>query len=568
MVLRFSGRRVALYVLLHIFLTGSCLGQPNFCFIMADDCTFRDIGCYGGQAHTPHIDALAEEGMRFTRCFQAASMCSPTRHNIYTGLYPVKSGAYPNHTFVDEGTDTIISLLEPLGYRVALSGKRHIKPSTVFDFELLGSGKNPDFPRVDGFLAECAANETPFCLLLCSNEPHTPWDKGDPSAYPTNSLVLPPFYVDVPELRVEMTKYLAEITYYDSQVGDALQLLDTHGLASNTLVIVLSEQGNSLPFAKWTCYDTGIQSACIVRWPGEVAAATTSDAMVEYVDILPTFLDAAGAAPHPELDGESFLPVLRGERATHKRQVYAEVTARGINTGPYMFGIRSVRSERFKYIWNLNSEYRFTSAINNKDFFGTWEQMALTDPAASNIMHRYSYRPREELYDVLADPFEQTNLVGQAMHEATRQELRSLLLRWMIDCGDAGVQTEYHAYARQNSRKRDEAIADGVYDPSLQFPTNHVLAEYLFGPENLSGPTVEQSASETNALMLSIPVNPRATDAVYTIDATTSLTAINWTPVTSSTTSSNTPVSIPLDPASASQSFYRVRGDVVPQASQ
>ncbi len=70
--------------------------KPNFVFVIADDCTYRDLGCYGGQAHTPHIDRLASQGMRFTQCFQAAPMCSPTRHNIYTGLYPVKSGAYPN----------------------------------------------------------------------------------------------------------------------------------------------------------------------------------------------------------------------------------------------------------------------------------------------------------------------------------------------------------------------------------------------------------------------------------------------------------------------------------------
>ena len=66
---------------------------PNLVFVIADDMTFRDIGCYGGQAHTPNIDRLATEGMRFTRCFQSAPMCSPTRHNIYTGLYSGKSGA-------------------------------------------------------------------------------------------------------------------------------------------------------------------------------------------------------------------------------------------------------------------------------------------------------------------------------------------------------------------------------------------------------------------------------------------------------------------------------------------
>jgi uncharacterized sulfatase len=112
--------------------------RPNFVFIIADDCTFRDIGCYGGQAYTPNIDKLASQGMRFTHCFQAAPMCSPTRHNIYTGLYPVKSGAYPNHTFAKDGTKSVVHYLKPLGYRVALSGKKHINPPEVFPFEYSG----------------------------------------------------------------------------------------------------------------------------------------------------------------------------------------------------------------------------------------------------------------------------------------------------------------------------------------------------------------------------------------------------------------------------------------------
>ena len=74
---------------------------------------------YGGQANTPHLNKLAKQGMQFSRCFQAAPMCSPTRHNIYTGIYPVKSGAYPNHTFVKEGVRSVAHYLGDAGYRVA-----------------------------------------------------------------------------------------------------------------------------------------------------------------------------------------------------------------------------------------------------------------------------------------------------------------------------------------------------------------------------------------------------------------------------------------------------------------
>ena len=96
--------------------------QPNLVFMIADDCTYLDMEVYGGQAKTPNLNRLAAEGMQFSRCFQAAPMCSPTRHNIYTGIYPVKSGAWPNHTRVYPGTKSIAHYLKDAGYRVALSG--------------------------------------------------------------------------------------------------------------------------------------------------------------------------------------------------------------------------------------------------------------------------------------------------------------------------------------------------------------------------------------------------------------------------------------------------------------
>ncbi|MEX1049895.1 MAG: sulfatase-like hydrolase/transferase [Akkermansiaceae bacterium] len=129
--------------------------KPNLALIMADDCTFLDIGCYGGQAYTPNIDKLAGQGIRMTRCFQAAPMCSPTRHNIYTGLYPVKSGAYPNHTFVKDGVKSVVHYLEPLGYRVALSGKAHVGPKKAFPFEYSKAPGGPDMAAIDKLVAEC-----------------------------------------------------------------------------------------------------------------------------------------------------------------------------------------------------------------------------------------------------------------------------------------------------------------------------------------------------------------------------------------------------------------------------
>ncbi|MHC4755176.1 MAG: sulfatase family protein [Planctomycetota bacterium] len=383
--------------------------KPNFLFIIADDCTFRDIGCYGGQAYTPNIDKLANQGMRFTQCFQSAPMCSPTRHNIYTGQYPVKSGAYPNHTFVKPGTKSVVHYLKPHGYRVALSGKKHIGPRDAFEFEYSDKGENPDFDVIDKLMSDCKKSGTPFCLFACSNEPHFPWNKGDPSRYDPAKLELPPYFVDTDETRENMTRYLAEITYYDGQVGQALALLDKHGLADNTLVIVVTEQGSAFPFGKWTCYDTGLQSAFIAR----------------------------------------------------KQYVFGEMTTRGINNGSEHFGIRSIRSRKFKYIWNFTPEIKFQNVCTNAPIFKSWRAKAQSDSDAADKVRRYEHRPEEELYDVTKDQYEWNNLADDPKYARIKAELRKNLLEWMKAMGDKGQQTELEAFEHQNSGKRRKKKKSG-----------------------------------------------------------------------------------------------------------
>lgn len=423
--------------------------KTNFVFIIADDCTFRDIGCYGGQAHTPNINRLATEGMRFTRCFQAAPMCSPTRHNILTGLYPVKSGAYPNHTFAKAGTKSIAHYFKPLGYRVALSGKTHIGPRDVFPFEYSGK-KNPDMAEVSKLFSECADSDTPFCLFACSNEPHTPWNKGDASRYPAEKIKLPPYIADTPVVREAFGRYLAEITYFDDQVGQILKMLDENKLSDDTLVMVVSEQGNSLPFAKWTCYSNGLQSAMIVRWPGRVKPGTTTDAIVEYVDITPTFVDVAGGKPASVFDGQSFVDVLEGKSTRHKDLAFGIMTTRGIINGTDSYPIRTVRNERYRLVWNLNSSAKFRNACTKSAEFQSMVKAAQSgDKSAQQIVERYQSRPEFELFDCEADPLELTNLAGEKKHSALMAELKTELDKWMKSQGDTGLQAERESLLRQ-----------------------------------------------------------------------------------------------------------------------
>ncbi len=424
---------------------------PNFLLILADDCTHRDMEVYGGQAKTPHLNRLAAEGLKFTRCFQAAPMCSPTRHCLYTGLYPVKSGAYPNHTQAYDWVQSIATYLQTAGYPPHLSGKTHIGPKSVFPFEYssLDGGNNPDPAVFEQVLQSSQQTGQPFLFIAASNEPHTPWTKGDPSAYPPATLKLPPVLVDTPDTRDGFSKYLAEITYFDSQVGALLQRLDRSRLRDHTLVLVLSEQGNSFPFAKWTCYDAGLQSACLARWPGQVQPGTVSDALIEYVDVVPTFLEAAGLARPDILDGRSFLPVLTGATTTHKTHVFGLQTTRGIHHGSDHYGIRSVRDTRYRYIRNLTPEVAFQNAATHDPTFQTWKQRAAAgDPHAAALVHDYQHRPAEELYDCQEDPWNRRNLIDDPALASVRDRLRTELNTWMQQQGDAGQATEMKALER------------------------------------------------------------------------------------------------------------------------
>ena len=460
--------RITAFLLSTLFISANAAERPNLVFIIADDCTYLDMELYGGQAKTPNLRKLASQGMQFSRCFQTAPMCSPTRHNIYTGIYPVKSGAWPNHTCVYPGTKSIVHYLKPAGYRVALSGKTHIAPRESFPFAYDGEFKNnnpdrrPAYPTIRKLIVDSKAADSPFCLFACSNEPHSPYTKGDPSTYPPDTLSLPPTWIDTPKTRNDYSKYLAEITYFDKQCGALLELLDEQGVADNTLVMMVSEQGSAFPFAKWTCFEMGLASGMVVRWPGHVAPGSHSNALVEYCDVAPTFLEAAGVDIPATMDGRSFLGVLEGHRKEHKKYTFGLHTTRGIINGSENFGIRSCGTKTFRYIRNLNADQTFSNAVmkvrkGKPNFWQEWiEQADAGHRHAVAMTQKYMHRPAEELYDVEADPHCLRNLIDDANYREIRSELSKQLDAWMQSQGDNGVATEAIAHTRKASAQKKQ----------------------------------------------------------------------------------------------------------------
>ena len=409
--------------------------RPNMILFIGDDHSVWDAGCYGNKVvRTAHLDRLASQGMRFDRAFTATAMCAP-RSMLYTGLFPHRNGCHMNHGVTLQEVKSLPHYLSPLGYRVALAGKRHISPRTVYPFELV------DQKDIDKVIL----GNNPFCLVIASHEPHAP---HEPAAYSPTEVPIPPYLPDTPAVRRKIVGYYTDIDILDRELGHAMDLLMRSGKQDNTLFIYAGDHGNGL-MAKWTCYEAGLRVPFVARWPSRVKAGSVTEAMVSFVDVLPTFLDAAGAKEPEGVDGRSFLKVLTGETEEHRQLIFGAHTNQGIISGE-AYPVRSVRDARYKYIQNLNPDGRPTNVgvfgRNHRELttgmWAEWKAKARTDTDASRLLGRVMNRPAEELYDLAQDPWELTNLASAPSHAEAKARLLRELDRWMKQQGDRGMAAE------------------------------------------------------------------------------------------------------------------------------
>jgi uncharacterized sulfatase len=185
--------------------------------------------------------------------------------------------------------------------------------------------------------------------------------------------------------------------------------------------------------------------------------------MIEYVDILPTFLEIAGQPRTSDLDGRSFLPVLRGATDSHKEFVFAQYTNRGVNNGSDHYGIRSVRSARYKYIWNFTPGDPYANASMKNATYESWVKAAAAgDVGARAAVQRLLHRTEVEFYDVLADPAELKNLSAEAALAPEMARHRAQLDAWMQAQGDRGQATEMEALRHMKRYVEDPGAAAGA----------------------------------------------------------------------------------------------------------
>lgn len=399
--------------------------QPNILFIISDDHTAADLGCYGNSAVTsPNLDRLASEGARFDHCFVASPQCSPNRSAILTGCAPHTTSTSRLHTPLPDWEPTF---LEPLKARGYFSGAfRKVHQGAAFDkrWDFYGTAKDP----FAAFFDKLPAGR-PFFLHVGFTEPHRPYRRGvfSPPHDPAKVRV-PAFLPDLPEVREDLAMYYDFIGRLDQQVGEVLSLLRSRNLEQNTMVVFTGDNGMPFPRAKGTCYDPGIHVPLIVRFPGRVRPGSVHRELISHVDFAPTFLDLIGLPKTPKMQGESFLQLLTGGAYKEREAVFSERNWHD-NFDP----IRSVRTRTHKLIFNAAPHFPYRPAWDIEDGL-SWQAIWKMRRRNLAYEHRQMLMPTRsliELYDLTKDPGEFQNLAGSPAHAAVRADLEKKLSSWM-----------------------------------------------------------------------------------------------------------------------------------------
>jgi len=392
----------------------------------------RELGCYGNASiRSPHIDALAAEGVRFAHHYGASTPCSPARGCQMTGRY-----AHCNELIglVNHGWDTparertIVDYLNDAGYSTYHFGFQHERRDPAdnrYTHEHNGPGGcHQAGAELIDFLASDAAKDGPWYANIGTGEVHLPFDRDIYTFADPAEVDVPPYLPDNADVRLELARFHGAVRFMDDWIGKIVEALAAAELTERTVVIFTTAHGAAFPRAKSTLYDAGIGTALIVRFPAKMGvAAGVCEQLISNIDVTPTLLEMIGREVPEAVEGRSFWPLLTGGDDAGRTEIFSEK-----NFHDCYDPTRCVRTQRYKYIRSFEPERvpRFTMPAD------------IRRSIASNTLRPDAGdpRPAEELYDLHADPDENVNLAADPAHKAVRDELADKLETWMRDTGD------------------------------------------------------------------------------------------------------------------------------------
>ncbi|MCP5516867.1 MAG: sulfatase [Verrucomicrobiales bacterium] len=428
--------------------------RPNILWLIAEDMG-PELACYGHPGvRTPNLDRLAAQGVRFTRAFTVAPVCSASRSAFMTGMYQTSIGAHNHRSHRDDGfalppgVRVLTDWLRDAGYFTAnlvnLTGdpdERFFRGTGKTDWNFAYEGRPfdsavwSDLPGHQPFYAQINFSETHRGAEWNSAHQHIE-QPADP-----DEVVLPPYYPDHPEARADWAQYLNAVMALDRKIGYVLDQLEADGLADRTIVVFMADHGRAMIRGKQWPYDSGLHIPLIIRWPAAFPtppgwrAGEVDERLVASIDLTATTLRMAGVKPPLTMQGRPFL----GEDAVTRQFVFGG-RDRGDET---VDRIRTVRSLRYRYLRNYHPDRPFLQLNRYKEF--SYPVISLMrDLAAEGRLDEAQARllaptrPPEELYDLESDPYEIHNLAASPAHEDVLRQLRAALDTWIVESNDQG----------------------------------------------------------------------------------------------------------------------------------
>ena len=453
---------------------------PNILWLIAEDFG-PALSCYGHpDVQTPNLDRLAAEGVRYTRAYTTAPVCSASRSAFMTGMYQTTIGAHNHRSHRDdgyrlpEGVKTLPEWLAQEGYFSTLL--RRLPES----FGFKGTGKTDWNFALEGEVFQPAEwqelpTHQPFYAQINFHETHRvfhPTGTIDPQ-----TVSLPPYYPDHPVTREDMAAYLESAQEHDRTVGVVLRELQAAGLANDTVVVFMADHGEAHVRGKQFCYEEGLHIPLIIRWPKhfpaptQIAAGTVDTRFIEAIDLAPTMLAIAGLPKPERMQGRNFL----GGTAEPDRTCAFGARDRCDET---VFRLRTVRDDRYRYIRNFTPDQPFLQPNAYKErAYPVWNLLKELHAAgkltpAQEVLCQPTM-PAEELYDLENDPHEIHNLAESAEpeHQATLARMRGLVEAWIEQTDDQGRVFETPEVVRHETRKPTKTGAAKTARPQPEAAT-------------------------------------------------------------------------------------------------
>ncbi|QIF01513.1 sulfatase-like hydrolase/transferase [Roseimicrobium sp. ORNL1] len=416
--------------------------RPNILWLTSED-NSPYLGCYGDKlAKTPHLDKLAEQGVRYRNAFANSPVCSAARTTLITGMNGCALGVQHHRSKVSipEGFQLYPEVLRAAGYYCTNNSKTDYNlpdRKDVWD----ESSKNAHYKN--------RASSQPFFAVFNFTTTHesqvAPKEGKTDFRIPPEQMTLPPYHPDTPEIRRDWANYYDQMTLMDEQVGRMLEQLEKAGLAEDTIVFYCSDHGGALPGGKRHLHDSGTHVPMIVRIPEKwkqwrpAQPGEWVENPVSFVDLPTTFFSLCGVETPANYQGRPFLGEKKSVLRDHVFLYRGRMDARYDNT-------RAIRDKQYQYLknyaphrpWGQYYEYAFEQQPSMRSWYA--EFLA----GRCNEVQSAYWKPKapEELYEIGSDPFEIKNLAGDSAQKERIAEMRKKLRAEMLAVRDTGFIPE------------------------------------------------------------------------------------------------------------------------------